>query len=285
MDLLVILFQLLFTIPLFCILEYFNKRNISTIQKVLIPVIYIVVLSGLCSEIKSNIYLVVVFEIILHNFYINNILNKEILTNKKENFINFIISIVLSICIYDYYISEVDYIFPLASEFRSLLWFLIVIFIYNLFKDNIKNVENTKKTSFIDRKREYVVVMYAKFKNKYYRLIKSKDIIVNKLVYAIMIYENYKNPVLYRKFNVIKNRFIKKDTKYGIMQVESDKELDDEKSIKLVISKLEKDYIKIDKKIKDADKLKILLKEKYSNEEYINDIIDIYNEIIEFECR
>lgn len=285
MNLLVILLQLLLTIPLFCILEYFNKKNISTIQKILIPVIYIIILAGLCSEVKSNIYLIVIFEVILHNFYTNNIINKEILVNKKEYFINSLVSVVLSICIYDYYISKVDYIFPLASEFRSLLWFLIVIFIYNLFKSNITKSENTKKISFIDRKREYVVVMYAKLKNKYYKLVKSKDLIINRLVYSIMIYENYKNPSLYRKINVVKNRFIRKDSKYGIMQVESDKELDDEKSIRLSISKLEKDYAKVDKKVKEVDVLKTLLGEKYSNNEYINDIIDIYNEINEFENR
>lgn len=285
MNLLVIFLQVLLTIPLFCILEYFNKKNISTIQKILIPVIYILILSGLCSEIKSNIYLIVVFEVILHNFYTNNIINKDILVNKKDYFINSLISVVLSISIYDYYISKVDYIFPLASEFRSLLWFLIIIFIYNLFKNNIVKNENTKKSNFIERKREYVVVMYAKLKNKYYKLIKSKYLIINRLVYSIMVYENYKTPGFCRKINVIKNRFVRKECKYGIMQVESSCEIDDEKSIKLSIAKLEKDYSKLDKKLKDIDVLKTLLSDKYSIKEDINDVIDIYNEINEFENR
>ena len=285
MNLLVIFLQVLLTIPLFCILEYFNKKNISTIQKILIPVIYIIILSGLCSEIKSNIYLIVIFEVILHNFYTNNIINKDILVNKKDYFINSLISVILSICIYDYYISKVDYIFPLASEFRSLLWFLIIIFIYNLFKSNIVKNENTKKSNFIERKREYVVVMYAKLKNKYYKLIKSKYLIINRLVYLIMVYENYKTPGFCRKINVIKNRFIRKECKYGIMQVESSCEIDDEKSIKLSIAKLEKDYSKLDKKLKDIDVLKTLLSDKYSTKEDINDVIDIYNEINEFENR
>ncbi|MBE6150272.1 MAG: hypothetical protein E7162_00425 [Firmicutes bacterium] len=285
MNLLVIFLQVLLTIPLFCILEYFNKKNISTIQKILIPVIYIVILSGLCSEIKSNIYLVVIFEVILHNFYTNNIINKDILVNKKDYFINSLISIILSIGIYDYYISKVDYIFPLASEFRSLLWFLIIIFIYNLFKSNIVKNENTKKSNFIERKREYVVVMYAKLKNKYYKLVKSKDSIINRLIYSIMVYENYKTPGFCRKINVIKNRFIRKECKYGIMQVESTSEIDDEKSIKLSITKLEKDYTKLDKKLKEIDILKALLSDKYSKKEEVNDIIDVYNEIKEFENR
>lgn len=285
MNLFVLLLQVIFTIPLFCILEFFNKKELSNIQKILIPVVYIIILSALCTEIKSNIYLIVIFEVFLHNFYTNHIINKEILVNKKEYFINSIISILLSLFIYDYFISKVDSVIPQAEEFRPLLWFLIIIFLYNLFKNNFVKVEKLKKNNFIDRKREYVVITYAKLKNKYYRIVKSKNILVNRVIYAIMIYENYKNPVLVRRFTNIINRFINKESKYGIMQVESEKEVDDEKSIKLVLAKMDKSYTKMDKKLSDMDKVSLLLKEKYEDIEYINDIIDIYNEIIEFENR
>lgn len=285
MNLFVLLLQVIFTIPLFCILEFFNKKELSNIQKILIPVVYIIILSALCTEIKSNIYLIVIFEVFLHNFYTNHIINKEILVNKKEYFINSIISILLSVFIYDYFISKVDSVIPQAEEFRPLLWFLIIIFLYNLFKNNFVKVEKLKKNNFIDRKREYVVITYAKLKNKYYRIVKSKNILVNRVIYAIMIYENYKNPVLVRRFTNIINRFINKESKYGIMQVESEKEVDDEKSIKLVLAKMDKSYTKMDKKLSDMDKVSLLLKEKYEDIEYINDVIDIYNEIIEFENR
>lgn len=285
MNLFIILVQLIFTVPLFCIMEYFGKKEISTVQKVLIPVVYILILSGFCEEIRLNIYLIVIFEVILHEFYTNYLAARDILVNKKEYFINALISIIISIFVYDYYISQVDSIFPLPSEFRSLLWFLVVIFIYGLFKNNISKIDNNKKRNFIDRKREYVVVMYAKLKNKYYKVIKSKTMFINRLVYAIMIYENYNNPPFYRKFVNIMNRFVNKEMRYGIMQVESDKEIDDEKSIKLSISKLEKSYSKLDKNLKDKEVISLLLYEKYDNQDYINDIIDIYEEIIEFENR
>ena len=84
MNVLTILIQLLFTIPLFCIIEYFNKKEISIIQKILIPVVYIIILAGLCSEIKSNIYLIVIFEVIIHDLYTNNIANKRIINNFEE---------------------------------------------------------------------------------------------------------------------------------------------------------------------------------------------------------
>jgi len=285
MNLFNILIQLVFTVPLFCIIEYFNKKEISNIQKILIPVVYIIILCGFCTEIKSNIYLIVIFEFFLRNFYQNYVVNKDILVNKKEYFFNSLISIILSIFIYDYYISKVDNIFPLPSEFRSLLWFLIIIFIYVLFKNTGSKVTKVKKDSFIDRKREYVVVMYAKFKSKYYRIVKSKNMVINRLVYSIMIYENYKNPCFYRKFGNLINRFVNKEYKYGIMQVESDKEIDDEKSIKLAITKLEKSYSKLDKKMTEKDIVLNLLREKYDNNDYIKDIVDIYDEITDFQSR
>ena len=233
MDLFIFLVQLIFTIPLFCILEYFDKKKITTIQKVLIPTIYIIILSGFCNEIKNNIYLIVIFEVLLHNFYTNRIVNKELLVNKKEYFINSLISIFISIFMYQYYISKVDSIFPLANEIRPLLWFLIIIFIYNLFKDNFVKNTSVKKSNFIDRKREYVVVTYAKLKNKYYKSVKSKELFINRFTYSVMIYENYKNPYFYRKFSNFMNRFVNKEMKYGIMQVESDKEITEERSNKL----------------------------------------------------
>lgn len=285
MDLFILLVQLIFTVPLFCIMEYFNRKEISTIQKILIPVVYIIVLSGFCSEVKENVYLVVVFEVFFHNFYTNRIVNKDMLVNKKEYFINSLISIILAIFVYDYFISEVDSVLPQPTEFRSLLWFLVILFGYGLFKNNISKIDKSKKTSFIERKREYVVVMYAKLKNKYYKVVKSKDNFINRLTYAIMIYENYKNPVFYRKFTNIVNRFANKEIKYGIMQVESEREIDDNKSIKLSIAKLEKSYTKVVKKLKEEEIIYVLLEDKYDDKDNIKDIVDIYKEIIEFESR
>ncbi len=274
-----------FTLPLFFITEYFNKKDISIIQKILIPVIYIIIVAGLFSEIKSNIYLIVVFEVILHSFYTNNIVNKNILLNKKEYYINSIVSIVLSIFIYDYFISKVDDILPVASEFRGLLWFLVIIFLYDLLKNNLVKVKSKNQNSSLDHQNEYVVMMYAKMKNKYYKLIKSKEKLINRLTYAIMIYENYRIPFIYRKINNMKNRFIKGNKKYGIMQIESEYEIDDEKSIRLTMNMLDKDYSKMDKKLSDEKTIINLLKKKYGDEESINYVLSIYNRLLEFDNK
>ena len=80
-------------------------------------------------------------------------------------------------------------------------------------------------------------MQYAKFKTKYYKDIKlkNKDLIL--LIYSIMIYENYNKSFLTRKLE--KYKIFNKSNKYGIMQVTSNKYIDDLSSIKIATKKLE----------------------------------------------
>ena len=257
MKLSVIFIQLLLSLPLLGIMEYFNNKKISNIQKILIPVIYIVIVSGLCMDIKDNIYLIVIFQVVMHEFYINNVTGNNLLINKKEYLINSLVSVILSIFIYNYYISKVDSILPLPNEFRSILWFLIIIFIYCLLKEHLK-VSSPNNVSFIERKREYVIVMYAKLKNRYFKVVKSKKDIVNKLIYAMMIYENYTHPLISRKITVIKRKIFENTYHYGIMQVESNQEIDDEESIRRRMDEIEKIITKKSNKSKNDIRLNII---------------------------
>lgn len=282
MKLSVIFIQLLLSLPLLGIMEYFNNKKISNIQKILIPVIYIVIVSGLCMDIKDNIYLIVIFQVVMHEFYINNVTGNNLLINKKEYLINSLVSVILSIFIYNYYISKVDSILPLPNEFRSILWFLIIIFIYCLLKEHLK-VSSPNNVSFIERKREYVIVMYAKLKNRYFKVVKSKKDLVNKLIYAMMIYENYTHPLISRKITVIKRKIFENTYHYGIMQVESNQEIDDEESIRRRMDEIEKIITK--KSNKSKNDIRSILEEIYSDTNKINNICDIYDEIISFENK
>lgn len=282
MKLSVVFIQLLLSLPLLGIMEYFNNKKISSIQKILIPVIYIVIVSGLCMDIKDNIYLIVIFQVVMHEFYINNVTGNNLLINKKEYLINSLVSVILSIFIYNYYISKVDSILPLPNEFRSILWFLIIIFIYCLLKEHLK-VSSPNNVSFIERKREYVIVMYAKLKNRYFKVVKSKKDIVNKLIYAMMIYENYTHPLISRKVTVMKRKLFENTYHYGIMQVESNQEIDDEESIRIRINEIEKILSK--KSNKSKNDIRNILEEVYSDTNKINNICDIYDEIISFENK
>ena len=106
----------------------------------------------------------------------------------------------------------------------------------------MNKLNNKKKLYYQDT--EYIVIEYAKFKNKYYNVVSSKYRDLNLLIYSIMIYENYNRSKLMRKFDEFRYKLFSKKGKFGIMQVDSDKYIDDITSIKLVIKKLERIYAK-----------------------------------------
>ena len=160
---------------------------------------------------------------------------------------------------------------------------MIIIFIYCLLKEHLKITSSNNNVSFIERKREYVIVMYAKLKNRYFKVIKSKKDLVNKLIYAMMIYENYTHPLISRKMTIIKSKIFENTYHYGIMQVESNQEIDDEESIKIRINDIEKIIAK--KSNKKKNDIRSVLEEVYSDTNKINNICDIYDEIISFENK
>ena len=64
MTLIALVSQVLLTIPLTIILNYFKNKNYSKLNQFLIPIVYIIIISALIPSIKNNVYLIVVFEII-----------------------------------------------------------------------------------------------------------------------------------------------------------------------------------------------------------------------------
>lgn len=275
MTLIALVSQVLLTIPLTIILNYFKNKNYSKLNQFLIPIVYIIIISALIPAIKNNVYLIVVFEIFIRNFYITNITLEN-----KENSISFIIdsiiSITLSIFTYNYFISNVESVIPDPETIKSIIWFLIIIYILNVYKITTKD----KQVVIAEKKKEYkkenVVMQYAKYKNKYSSIINSKTNTVNNLTYAIMIYESLNTPVFNRKIEEYIGAVSKTETKYGIMRIKSYNHLTDEESIKIVLEKLEQDY----KSLKDKKALNTIIN-SYNDIEK-EDILTIYNQIVEF---
>ncbi len=275
MTLIALVSQVLLTIPLTIILNYFKNKNYSKLNQFLIPIVYIIIISALIPSIKNNVYLIVVFEIFIRNFYITNITLEN-----KENSISFIIdsiiSITLSIFTYNYFISNVESVIPDPETIKSIIWFLIIIYILNVYKITTKD----KQVVIAEKKKEYkkenVVMQYAKYKNKYSSIINSKTNTVNNLTYAIMIYESLNTPVFNRKIEEYIGAVSKTETKYGIMRIKSYNHLTDEESIKIVLEKLEQDY----KSLKDKKALNKIIN-SYNDIEK-EDILTIYNQIVEF---
>ena len=237
------------------------KNNLKEItKKVIIPIIYIIILSGIFSglninNLNNNIFLIIVLEFIIRLYYENYILKKNITVIDEKSIIYYPVVIIIS------YIINKDLI--------------------NKLKDfEIKDINNNKNNTLI--KKDYCISTYAKLKVKYNYNISSK--IDKDLLLSIMVNENYNRPEYLRKIDNIKNKYFSTLTKQGIMQVESNKIIDDLESIKLSEKKIEKISKKLDtKKIKKSELNTEIIKEYYKNETDKQKItIEIYNEIMSF---
>lgn len=278
MTLTTIILQILLTIPLTIILNYFKKEENRRINQLIIPSLYIIIISALIPSVKENIFLIVVFEIFIRNFYITNIVNGNNEISTFTYIIESIISIAISLFTYNYFISQVDTVIPNPEDIKGFVWFLIILYITYLYKLSTKNKVKEEKIKIIKHKTEKTIMQYAKFKNIYSNSIKSKSEFINNLVYAIMIHEDYKTPKIYRNIKAYIGAVTKKETKYGIMQISSYERLSDEESIKMVVDNFEKQLK--NNKLKENEKLNKLLT-NYKPEDQQN-IISIYNDIVEF---
>lgn len=273
-------------LALFFILNYFDqKEKENNSIHAILPIIYIIILAGIFSSIghytlNDNLFLIIIFELLIRMYYVKAILKREDLCNYGFYFQVYGLSIIGGYFLNRIFISQVDTVFPNASEMRMGIWLLIIIFLYTIFKNNVHIEITEQKSTFISKKKEYVLVQYARLKNQYYKDIKLKNKDLIHLFYAIMIYENYKRPVFYRKIDRIIYRFTGKETKMGIMQIPMRSEISDLESIKLACKKI--NSIEVDIK-NTKSKYKEILASYYEDENVINDVLDIYEAIVSFD--
>ena len=231
MNLTTLILQIIFTIPLTILLSSFNKKDNRALNYILIPTIYIIVLAALIPSIKTNIFLIVIFEIFIRNFYVTNIVNRDLRISIKSFLIESLLSVALSLFTYNYFISKVDTVVPDPEEIKAFLWFLLIIYCIYLYKTFNKDKQVIKENKAKNNNKEQIIVKYAKFKNMYSSYIKTEKDIIKNMIYAIMIYndnqntelefskdENYnQNPKLYRNIREYIGMITKKETSYSIM--------------------------------------------------------------------
>lgn len=271
-----LIIQIILTIPLTIINEYLSKRENNRVNKILIPSVYMLLTAALIPSIKENIFLIVVFEIFIRNFYISNISNKNNLISNTMFIIDSLLSVGISLFIYNFFISKVDTVIPNPEDIKPFLWFLCIIYIFYVCKKNSEQKQIVKKKESTERKKEYTIMQYAKLKNKYNNYIKSKNKVINDFTYAVMINETYKTSGVSRKFQEYIGAVTKRETKYGIMRISSYTHLSDAESIKIFIDDLEKKL----KNNKEKDVLEKLLSTYDENDK--NSIKKIYEQIVEF---
>lgn len=288
MNLLQIGYYFILAVVLFFILNYFKKIEDKTPSvMILIPVIYILLVSAMPGVYKDLVYFIILIEMMIRIYYTKIILNQEELINRDYYIQNYGVAFILSYILTESFILKVDTVLPTPEEIRIGIWFLIILFLYKVLNGSISIKLEKQEALNFKMKEEAIVVRFARFKNQYFNLIKSKDKSLNLLVYAMMIYENYHRSKFLRNVDRVIYRFTGKITKMGIMQVESNKEMTDEDSIKYILKELAKieKGLTTDKKGKKQNLYKEMLVEYYKDENKVNEILYIYDTLKEFDNR
>ena len=290
MYLFVLFIQFILAFILFLILNYFDEKESknNNVNHIIIPSVYIIVIAGIMSSlhlkfINTNLFMIVVFELIIRLLYVKSILKRDVLVNNKYYFTIYIFAILFAYIIDHNIISKVDTVIPSVKSILPGLWLLIIIFVYSLLKDKftIDFIENKRKLT--DKLGEYIVVSYARLKNKYNVYVNTKNKDIKNIVYSIMVYENYKNPYFFRKLDNLLVKYGKEATELGIMQIKTTKIITDEESIKLALNKISKSYEKEVSNKMASQNLKNILKKYKNDDTFIEEVSDIYDKIKVFE--
>ena len=251
-----------------------NKKEDNFLDYIIISNIYILLLASFFKNHSNNIFLIVLFQTISNILYITYIKELPFFNNNKYNILKYIFNIISTYLLNIFFINKVNTVLINPEQAKLVIWILIIGYIYLNLKDNIKlnKIKENKKLFYQDQ--EYIVMQYAKFKSKYYKEIKTKNKELIPIIYSIMIYENYHKSKILRKLD--KYKIFNKQNKYGIMQVVSNKNIDDITSIKIAIKSLEQIYI-------NNSNPKDIINAYYNKQN--KEVFLIYKEIINFDKK
>ena len=287
MEFLVFISYVLFAFLLFLFLNFIVKRfSLTKIQYVLFTNIFLVFLAGITSYFHfdtfcDTIFIIVIFEFLIRMLYTTYLLEKDFFS-KEEGFLPLYLgNVVVAYLLNQFIIRQVDMVFLNPEQLKLLLWVFIILFIYHFFhRQDMVSIQKDIKNSSIAEREQYIILQYAKMKQKY-----GKDIRAQKdmrfLIYAIMIFENYKRPSFFRKLDYFRYQFDHVPRKQGIMQIDSKKIINDLESIEIIEKKLEKLQDKKKTKKNDID-VSSLLKGIGMKQEEIEQITIIYQKLVEF---
>lgn len=264
-------------------------------QMIINPSVYITLLCVILqaidkTELSYYLWQVVLFYWLTRLIYIV-LKGQWSLVNWWYEIISFIISIVLSNfilfkCLIPLINAEKS-VFISLETLRDTIWIAILSYVLKITWDICKSILAVENIHSADRKYRVVWRKYVKYNNNYDNIIESilnefpKEIVeysnLRQLIYAVMIYEDYNRPYIYRKIeNLLKKIFPCKAMTLGIMQVSTYKCINDNESIKIGARKLINAYIE---NIDDCPIEKALYFYN-SSEAYQSEVFSIYNMLI-----
>ncbi len=248
---------------IFCgVLFYFaiefinNKITLGKVDKIVFLNVFNIIVSGLLFRYSirytDNIFLVFVFVMLTDIIYNTYIVDRDFFDNDSGGIYYYIGLVITGFIINQEFINKVNNVFLSGNEFRLVLWLLIIIYFYNLFKnEKILQRKDSKEKKVMSVNN--ILNNYAKFKYTYYDDCDHDNKVISNILYAIMIYEDNNKNKVRRNIDNFMFKINGKKNKLGIMQVESKKFISDSESIDIAYKKVLKIYNST--KTKDINKL------------------------------
>lgn len=262
-----------------------NKYSLTKIQKLIISVILMMIVSGFCFRFAlnctDNIFLIFVFLMIIDIIYNTYFIERDFFDKNDKNILYYILLVIVGFTINQEFINNVSEVFLTGEDLRIVLWFLSFIFVYNFIKEK-KILDSSSEIKDKYMSSQTVLINYAKLKHKFYDDCSYDNRELSNIVYAIMILKNSKRSKMLRNYDYFLFRLNGNKRKLGIMQVESKKFITDSESIELTFKALEKIINKSNKtgaknskntKFKADDLIKSYCGEEADYVKYIFDII------------
>lgn len=263
-----------------------QKKQDNFLDYIIIANIYIFTLSGIfafynLTPNNDNIFIIIFFLVLGKILYLTLIKERTILRNHDYHLKKYLSTLISSYLLNILIINQVDNVFPNMETIKLIIWIFIIGYLLLYMKKNINiKIPINNNISFFQDK-EYIVMQYAKYKNKYQHLITSKYPNIVLLMYSLLIYENYHKPEPIRQIDRLKYKLLHQEGKFGIMQIEKKYPITDEESIKIAQKTLEKLYqINCKETTNDKATLKILIKKYYKEEK--KEVETIYQTIKNF---
>ena len=258
-----------------------RKCGLNILISVIFPIIYTTICAGILYKLNydsfvEHIYIVNILYFFIRWIMISVIFEWRILNDWKSEIVEFIVCNILNIILYYFFIIRTRDIFVSIDELKKAIWIGIITFIFVVIRDYIYDNIKINSMNSEGRKRKYILEKYNKFESKYGYIIDTEDQILKKIVYAIMIYENYNRPRIIRKMEYIKF-FIKGEASLGIMQFKTTKFINDEESVKKGYFKIKDQYEKLQKELED-EKIDENKKNKSHKNKVIRKTILNYND-------
>ncbi len=277
MNFFIVIYEILLALLLFIMMEVIKNKTKEDSLIYLFPNIYLILVASVFTSLKNYTLIILILYLLFDIINTYVLSQKESLIEDSIYFKNILITFIIGLIIYNFYLLPVDNAFFNINEFKNFIWVLVILYLYQLFKNS--NIKDKKiiKNNYDKHFKEYVILNYAKFKNRYSYLIKVKNKDIENVLYSMLIYESLVNSGLNKYLKRIRNR-INQVNIYGIMNVNSNHFITDEESIVIVKDKLVKKYHHLKK---DCNTLE-LIKVKYQDKESILEIKKILKIIEDF---